>query len=217
MSDFILENLEPILEQWSSFASKTAQRKGLESIESRDHAEKMLRSVAADSATVKTIDERSSTSGDTALTQYDGTASNIHAGTGPVADSAIHQIVSQYSILRMSVMMKWLQRIESETDLEDEYMVRFNESVDQALAQSLVSHSHAVENARVHFFGTLGHDLRTHLGAILLSADVLLHRKDTGAEAIKAAKRINTSVKRAADVVEKLLTSANPTAGWRLQ
>jgi signal transduction histidine kinase len=213
LSDFILDNLEPILEQWSFFASKTAQNNGLGSIESRDHAERMLRIVAADSATVNGINEHNSKSGETVLAQHVATVLNIHAGPGPMADSAIHQIVSQYRILRMSVTMKWLQRIKSETDLEDEDMLRFNESVDEALAQSLVSHSHAVEQARVHLLGTVGHDLRTHLGAILLSADLVLHRKDTGAETIKAATRIHSSVKRAANVVDKLLTSTHPRHG----
>ena len=54
--------------------------------------------------------------------------------------------------------------------------------------------------------GALGHDLRTHLRAILLSADFRLYRKDIGAESTQAATRIHTSVKCADEVVGNLLT-----------
>ena len=102
--------------------------------------------------------------------------------------------------------MKWLQRIKSGTDFEVQDMLRFNESVDQAVAQSIACYSQAAEQAHADFLGNLGHDLRTHLGAILLSADFLLFRKDIGAESTQAATRIHTSVKRADEVVGSLLT-----------
>ncbi|MDC6641756.1 hypothetical protein OEZ79_26700, partial [Leclercia adecarboxylata] len=47
-------------------------------------------------------------------------------------------------------------------------IVRFNEAVDQALAESVVSYGEAADVARNVFLGILGHDLRSPLGAILL-------------------------------------------------
>ncbi|HEX8544776.1 MAG TPA: histidine kinase dimerization/phospho-acceptor domain-containing protein [Pseudomonas sp.] len=206
LGDFILENLEPILEQWEDFATTIARNNDLDSHELRTHAEKLLRAIATDLVTAQTNDEHISKLHGSALEQHDEVAADIHATTPPMAGgSTINQIVSQYRVLRMSVLMKWLQRIKSGTDFEVEDMMHFNESVDQAVAQSIARYSHAAEQARAHFLGTLGHDLRTHLGAILLSADFLLYREDMGAESTKAATRIHTSVKRADEVVENLL------------
>ena len=206
LGDFILENLEPILEQWADFATTIIRNKDLDSHELRAHAEKLLRAIATDLVTAQTNAEHISKLYGAALEQHDEVAADIYAITPLMAGSTIDQIVSQYRVLRMSVLMKWLQRIKSGTDFEVEDMMRFNEFVDQAVARSIARYSHAAEQAHAHFLGTLGHDLRTHLGAILLSADFLLYREDMGAESTKAATRIHTSVKRADEVVGHLLT-----------
>jgi signal transduction histidine kinase len=206
LGDFILENLEPILEQWEDFATTMARNKGLDSLELRAQAEKLLRVVARNLITAQTHDGHISKSHETALEQHDEITADIYSITPLMTGSSIDQIVAQYRVLRMSVLMKWLQRIKSGTDFEVQDMLRFNESVDQAVAQSIACYSHAAEQAHADFLGNLGHDLRTHLGAILLSADFLLFRKDIGAESTQAATRIHTSVKRADEVVGSLLT-----------
>ena len=206
LGDFILENFESILEQWEDFAATIARNSDLDLLELRAHAENILRAIATDLITVQMNDQPISKSHGIAFEHYDEIAADIHAITPLMAGSSIDQIVAQYRVLRMSVLLKWMQRIKSGTDFEVADMLRFNESVDQAVARSIASHAHAAEQVRAHFLGTLGHDLRTHLGAILLSADVLLHRKDIGAESTKAATRIHTSVQRADEVVGNLLT-----------
>jgi signal transduction histidine kinase len=84
-------------------------------------------------------------------------------------------------------------------------MIRFNEAIDQALAESIASYSRAVEASRNLFLGILGHDLRTPLGAILLGADVLRRSVDLGVRKSKIALGIYTSVKRASQIVGDLL------------
>jgi len=216
LGDFILKNLEPILQQWEDFAKTIEQSRDVSSATLRDHAEKVLRTVAADLATVQTPDERIIKSHGNTLEDHDETAAETHAITRLMAGFTINQMVSEYRVLRMSVLMKWLQRIKSGTDFEVEDMMRFNEAVDQALAESIASYSHAIEEARSHFLGLLGHDLRTHLGAILLSADVLLHTEDLGAGSAKVASRIYTSVKRADQVVGDLLDVTYSRLGSRV-
>ena len=206
LGDFILENLEPILEQWEGFAATISRNKDLNSPPLRTQVEKLLRAIASDLITAQTKDEHISKLHGSALEQHDEITADSDAITPLMIGSTIDQIVSQYRVLRMSVLMKWLQRIKSGTDFEVEDMMRFNESVDQAVAQSIACYSHAAEQAHAHFLGSLGHDLRTHLGAILLSADFLLYRKDIGAESTQAATRIHTSVKRADEVVGNILT-----------
>jgi signal transduction histidine kinase len=84
-------------------------------------------------------------------------------------------------------------------------MIRFNEAIDQALAESISSYAAGVQTSRNIFLGILGHDLRTPLSAILLGADVLLRTDELGARSTKIASRIYASVKRASHIVGDLL------------
>jgi signal transduction histidine kinase len=60
-------------------------------------------------------------------------------------------------------------------DLED--LTRFNEAVDQALAESVTRYTRDLDDSKEMFLAILGHDLRTPLGAVLTSAPFML---DTG-------------------------------------
>ena len=53
-------------------------------------------------------------------------------------------------------------------DLED--VVRFNEAIDQALAESIGFFSAQVEQARNLLLGMLGHDMRNPLNTIQMTA-----------------------------------------------
>ncbi len=59
----------------------------------------------------------------------------------------------------------------SETTIQE--MVRFNEAIDQALAESIVTYSMRAERTRDLFLAVLGHDLRGPLATISLAADML--------------------------------------------
>ena len=52
-------------------------------------------------------------------------------------------------------------------------ITRFNEAVDQALAESIASYSAEVTSSRDTFLAILGHDLRSPLGAVSMSAHYL--------------------------------------------
>ena len=103
------------------------------------------------------------------------------------------------------MLSQWLGQMKSGTVLEVDDMIRFNEAIDQALAESIASYSRAVEASRNVFLGILGHDLRTPLAAILLGADVLRRSTNLGARKSKIALGIYTSVKRASQIVGDLL------------
>lgn len=59
LAEFILDNIEPILKQWETFAGTlTPAADGLDSVGRRDHAEQMLRTIAADLQTPQSHAER---------------------------------------------------------------------------------------------------------------------------------------------------------------
>lgn len=206
LSDFIIKNLEPILQAWEDFA-RTIEVPGqeLDSKGLRDHAEQMLRAIALDLRTTPPPQERIAQSqGNDPVEQLE-TAAEVHAVTRLLVGFTLDQMVSEYRALRASVLSQWLGQMKAGTFLEVDDMIRFNGAIDQALAESIASYSRAVEASRNVFLGILGHDLRTPLGAILLGADLLRHSKKVEGREAKVALGIFTSVKRASRIVSDLL------------
>jgi len=206
LSDFILENLEPILQAWENFA-RTIETPGadLDKEALRDHAEQMLRAIVSDLRTKQTKREQTAKSLSQAPFDNEETAAETHAVTRLMAGFTIDQMVSEYRVLRTSVVSQWMRQVKDGTPINVDDMTRFHEAIDQALAESIASYSRAVEASRNVFLGILGHDLRTPLGAILLGADVLRRSEEASTQATKVANQIYTSVRRASQIVGDLL------------
>ncbi len=206
LPDFILQNLEPILQAWEDFArtihtpGADLGREGL-----RDHAEQMLRAIVLDLRTTQTVQEQIDKAQGLAPQHDDETPAETHAMTRLMAGFSIDQMVSEYRALRTSVLSQWLDQVKHGTPLEVDDMNRFHEAIDQALAESIASYSRAVEASRNVFLGILGHDLRTPLGAILLGADMLRRSESIGERGTRVATQIYTSVQRASQIVGDLL------------
>lgn len=206
LADFILDNIEPILQAWEDFAKTiTPASIGMDSVALRDHAEQMLRTIAADLRTSQTVKEQIAKSQGDAPAAEAETAAETHAVIRQSSGFTVEQMVSEYRALRTSVLMLWMPQTQLDHEQVVSDVIRFNEAVDQALAESVVSYSGAVDAGRNIFLGILGHDLRSPLGAILLSSEVLLRAGDLPAKATKISSRIYTSVKRANKIVGDLL------------
>ncbi|MBT2294756.1 sensor histidine kinase [Pseudomonas fluorescens] len=206
LADFILDNIEPILQAWEDFAKTiTPASHGMDSLALRDHAEQMLRTIAADLRTSQTVKEQIAKSQGDAPPAEAETAAETHAVIRQSSGFTVEQMVSEYRALRTSVLMLWMPQTQLDQEQVMTDLIRFNEAVDQALAESVVSYSGAVDASRNIFLGILGHDLRSPLGAILLSSEVLLRAGDLPAKATKISSRIYTSVKRANKIVGDLL------------
>lgn len=206
LSDFILSNLEPILQDWEDFAS-TIQTPGaaLDQDGLRDHAAQMLHAIVQDLRTTQTVQEQLDKAQGLAPQGDAETPAETHAVTRLMAGFSIDQMVSEYRALRTSVLRQWLKRVKGGTALDVDDMNRFHEAIDQALAESIASYSRAVEASRNVFLGILGHDLRTPLGAILLGADSLRRSQLGGERDSRVATQIYTSVQRASQIVGDLL------------
>jgi signal transduction histidine kinase len=206
LADFIIENIEPILQEWESFAKTiTPAAEGMDSEALRDHAEQMLLVIADDLRTAQTPSERIAKSHGEAPASAEVTPAETHAIVRQSSGFTVAQMISEYRALRTSVMILWMppENIDKSQEISD--VIRFNEAIDQALAESVVSYSASVDAARNVFLGILGHDLRSPLGAITLSAEVLLGAADLPLKPTKNISRIYTSVKRATKIVGDLL------------
>ena len=177
LGDFILANVESILAEWEEFARSLAPGSAMEVIALRDHAEDILRVTARDMVSSQTGQQQSDKSkghggGGTESANLNG-ASKDHALDRLGSGFDLIEVVAEYRALRASVLRLWGERVSGadERDLED--LTRFNESIDQSLAEAVKSYTNRVDESRELFLATLGHDLRNPLNAIVVSSALL--------------------------------------------
>jgi hypothetical protein len=193
LADFILRDMEPILAQWEAFAATLAPAAAtMESAGLRDHAQQILSAIAQDlrASQTREAQREKSVGRAPALIDATETAAQTHALLRARAGFNINQIAAEYRALRASVLRLWMDDCEpAAPELDD--LVRFNEAVDQALAESVAFFSVQVEQSRNLLLGMLGHDMRSPLQAIQATASYLA-ALNAGARVSEAAGRLIT-------------------------
>lgn len=179
----------------------------------RDHAEKMLRTVAADMRTPQTRYEQTEKAQGRGPRESSDTAAEIHAVARLVTGFSMDQMVSEYRALRASVLSLWLnQETLGQADhIRD--MIRFNEAIDQALAESIAAYGSAVESTRKMVLAVLGHDLRSPLSAILMAGDMIQRQAGLDDKGKVLASLVSTSARRANVMINDLLDLARCNLG----
>ena len=126
------------------------------------------------------------------------------------------QLGSEYRALRTSVVKLWRSHLSKEHHSALDDLKRFNESVDQALAESIASYSDEVANSRDTFLAILGHDLRSPLSAVSMSAQYLATSGKVVAEGQPALVRIRRSVLTMSLMIKDLLEYTRARLGKRI-
>jgi signal transduction histidine kinase len=173
LADFIVENIAEIIEEWVGFARTLTSARGLDVDALRDHAEKMLLTVAAEMRTEESDErQRLRSRGEARTNASAETAADAHGDQRYGHGFSLEELVSEYRALRATVIRLWVRRttINDRTVYE---LTRFNEGIDQLLAESVVHFAKQLDRARHLFMGVLGHDLRTDLHVILASIERL--------------------------------------------
>ncbi len=169
MPSFILENLEGILVEWESFAKTLAPASAtMDSPALRDHAQQMLEAIAKDLETSQSDDQQALKSkGLAPVSEGVQTAAAAHGVLRHAVGFDMRQMVAEFRALRASVLRLWLAKKRSRGSPATDFNVtRFNEAVDQALAESTASYSDELADAREMFLSTFGRDLRHPLRAM---------------------------------------------------
>ena len=204
LADFISSNIETILSEWVAFArTKISVGQGMTDLALRDDAAAILSEVARDMGTAQSSGEQH------AKSQGDGapdaalppTPSHAHAMQRVRSGFEVNQMVSEFRALRATVLRLWSDAAGSASieDLND--VTRFNESIDQALAESLKSFVSEVDRARNLFMGVLGHDLRTPLSTISMCSSILKLRRPEDAREVEMIQRSSERMRTLVDVV----------------
>jgi signal transduction histidine kinase len=225
LSVFINQQREPILVEWEMFARKLGTITESMDIEAlRDHASEMLTVIAADLETPQSErQQRQKSVGDAPDESFEPpTAAEEHGADRAERGFSIDEMVSEYRALRASVIRLWMQTGDTLADTDIADMTRFNEAIDQALAESVARYTADLTESREMFIGILGHDLRTPIGAIITSSTFMMetgeleepHRTLT-ARIASSSRRMERMIGDLLDLTRSRLGGGIPiTRGW---
>ncbi len=172
----------------------------------RDHLAAMLQVIAKDLETPQTKQEQS----DKATGTEDGNVDAETAATSHGTDRAAigytpTQMVSEFRSLRASVLRLWSEAQRAFDRDHVEEITRFNEAIDQLLAESIARYTQDVDRVQDLFVGTLGHDLQNPLGAIMMTTSTMMSQEGPDWRHARAAARILSSGNRMEHLVGDLL------------
>lgn len=216
LCNFIRAHVDEILEEWVAFARKLTAGKNLDLEALRDHARNMLLAVA-DEMTAEQTDaqqQQKSRGESPADANAEESAAQTHGDQRFEQGFKLENLVAEYRALRATVVRLWTHNanVTQRTLYE---LTRFNEGIDQLLAESVTRYSRQLDRARELFMGVLGHDLRTDLHVILTCA-TRLQTQPTKEQVDKYVPYLNESARRILTMSEDLLDVARTRLGSQL-
>jgi signal transduction histidine kinase len=206
LGNFIHDKMESILQAWEDFA-RTIEPPALtmDDTELRDHARQMLAAFASDLATPQSERERSAKSKGLGKRGQDDTAAETHAEARLLSGYTVVQLVSEYRALRSSVLTLWAADVGEAGTPHMGDVTRFNEAVDQALAESVARYEFMVKQSQNMFLAILGHDLRNPLGTVVTGSNFLMQAVDIPPKYVLVATRMFNSAKRMSKLINDLI------------
>ncbi len=200
LSQFIEQNVETIVTEWETFARETMEpAQTMSRLALRDHAAQILLAIAKDLRQPQTEDERHIKSQGLAKADSSETSAATHGVLRQLVGFDLVQLAAEYRAVRATVLRLWKQahKVIDANVVED--VARFNEAVDQALAESIASYSERVAHSRDTFLAVLGHDLRSPLSAITSALELLADNRSQDQQrgrALQIAKRSAASMRQ---------------------
>ena len=218
LADYIETHTTAIVDQAEVFArSLTDGKLKLDSETLRDHLPQILEVVVADLRSAQTLQqeqERAEGLHDTPESDPLSPA-QWHGQLRARSGFSIEQLVAEFRVLRASVLRLWSEQHPGADDsLED--MLRFNQAIDQAIAESVAHHAAEARTWHNIFLGVLGHDLRGPLTAILLTSN-LMTQMTTDAPLSRLARRLVMSGERMSTLLDDLLDFSRSSLGVGLR
>ena len=210
LADFILANTAPILGEWEVFARSVWPPGEVDPVTVRDHALEILLAAAMDMGSDQTSaqqSDKSRGSGGPAGGDASGMtgASDVHGAARVRSGFDMLSLVAEYRALRASVIRLWRES-GPDPDLRDlDDLTRFNETIDESLAEAVRSYTEQVDRSRQLFLGILGHDLRNPLNAMTMSADLLLETTEQDPDGLAAVAQIKASAVAMGEMIGDLL------------
>lgn len=204
---FIEQHMDEILAEWVSFArTLDSSAEEMTLMQLRDHAEAILRSIALDIDSQQSRREqydKSRGNSPAEGTQY--SAASVHGTQRHQSNFTLLHLSAEFRALRATVLRLWLPRVSVLSAETIREMIRFNEGIDQALAESIVTYSARSDQTRELFLAILGHDLRAPLATLSASGELLRRAELPAAEVQKTGARVRRSAMVMSGLVNDLI------------
>lgn len=203
LSDFLQDHAVEILRAWDEFAATVSHEgRSLDQGALRDHAAEILKTIALDLAQPQTAFQQDEKGKGRGPRSRFPTPAETHADTRMMAGFAVDAMITEYRALRASVLKIWAAAGGGTApgDLTD--LTRFNEAIDQSIAESVGRYTRQTGTSAELFIGILGHDIRNPLGTILMSSEVLVR---TGQLTAKQAAPITNAAIRIKGIIEQVV------------
>lgn len=218
LPDFILGNIEPILVEWEAFARSLTPGAEMTKLALRDAAKAILLATVQDMQIDQSLAQQEDKSkgyggaGGKGSDRLDH-ASKIHGLERVGSGFDIMEVVAEYRALRASVLRLWResQPQPNINDISD--ITRFNEAIDQSLAEAVSSYTNRVEQSRRMFLAILSHDLRNPLNVIHGSAQVAARTLNEDSGTTKALSMIERNTKTITQLINDLIDFASTGLG----
>jgi len=200
LSAFIDQHMDEIVGEWEAFARTLLPAAATMSpFALRDHAKPILEAIEQEIRRESAVAQAPD-----ALLEM--TAATAHGALRHLSGFNLLQLGSEYRALRASVVKLWRSHLSKEHHAALDDLARFNESVDQALAESIASYADELGRSRDTFLAILGHDLRSPLSAVSASGHYLSKAGMlAGKPELQAVARIQRGAAKMGNMIQDLL------------
>ncbi|MES2756986.1 MAG: HAMP domain-containing sensor histidine kinase [Pseudomonadota bacterium] len=207
LTSFITEHMEIILSEWEAFAGTLEPAASqMTALALRDHAKGILQAIALDIATRQNPAEQLEKSQGRAPDEDTiESAASIHGALRHDSNFSLIQLSAEFRALRATVLRLWLPQVSAMSATTVDEMVRFNESIDQALAESVVTYSARADHTRELFLAVLGHDLRAPLSTLSMAGQLLTSEQTPAAQFGPIGLRVERAARVMSLMVDDLI------------
>jgi signal transduction histidine kinase len=215
---FIRRNEKQIVEHWEAFAGTLMPAaEGMSPLGLRNHILEILAFIADDLESSQTDSEQVKKSEGEKPRNPGQSAAEIHASLRQAGGFNMEQMVSEFRALRASVIKLWQAHLKQATNSDLSDLTRFNESIDQALTEAISFYTRKLDHRRDLSLGVLSHDLRSPIGAMLMSAQLTLKIGPINEHQTMLVSQIIASAHRANEMLDYLLDLTRARLGSGLQ
>ena len=206
LAAFIAAHTSAIIVEWENFAlTLVPAAQHMSPLALRNHIRGLLDFIVEDMKSEQTDSEqRTKSRGESPITPKH-TAAEIHASIRLAGGFTMDQMVAEYRTLRASIIHLWEAQLpeKSKGDLLD--LIRFNESIDQQMTESIRHYTKKLDYSRGIFLGILSHDLRNPLGSVRMSAELAMKMGGLNDRQSMLMSQVVESTDRATEIVTHLL------------
>lgn len=221
LSEFIVLHADRIVDEWEQFAETlTPAAETLNRTQLRDHAHSILLAAARDMNTRQSASEQAAKAkakgeGLEKTPSLDEAAAS-HGELRHTVGFDLVQMTSEFRHLRACVIRLWVNHLESPELTYFQDMIRFNEAIDEALAESTAAYAEQVNRSRDIFLAILGHDLRAPLQAVKMSTEMLLRKAPLDSKGLSLVGNIQNGARHMGAMVSDLLEFVRSRLGSSL-